>query len=145
MGLGKHSRDKYSTADKAARFFEQWETRVGGLPGVESVGFVTELPLSGQPNDMPFTVEGRPAVAINDSFGADFRRLNQHYFRTLRIPLLRGRNFTEQEIRQSEKVLVISELRVFALVALILASTGIYGVMSYSVTQRTHEIGVRWR
>src|SRR6185436_5309401 len=101
-------REKYSTPEKAGGFFTELESRVGGLPGVESVGFVTELPLSGQPNDMPFAVEGRPPVAINESLDADYRRVNQHYFKALRIPLLRGRNFTPQEVQQSAKVLVIS-------------------------------------
>jgi putative ABC transport system permease protein len=103
------ARKKYDTPEKSSQFFQELERRVKSLPGVEALGFVTELPLSGQLNDMPFNVEGRPAVAVNQAFGADFRRVNQHYFQALRIPLLRGRNFTEQEVEQSSKVLLVSE------------------------------------
>jgi putative ABC transport system permease protein len=108
------SRKKYDTPEKAAQFFGGLESQIARLPGVEAVGFVTELPLSGQLNDMPFTVEGRPPVAINQAFGADFRRVNRDYFKALQIPLLRGRNFTEQEVEQSSKVLLVSEQLVAA-------------------------------
>ncbi|HKG99090.1 MAG TPA: ABC transporter permease, partial [Pyrinomonadaceae bacterium] len=103
------ARKKYDTPEKAANFFQELETRIGNLPGVEAVGFVTELPLSGQLNDLPFTVEGRPPVSPDQQFDMDFRRVNQQYFSALHIPLLRGRNFTEQEVRQSDKVLVVSQ------------------------------------
>jgi putative ABC transport system permease protein len=100
---------KYNSPEKAATFWGQLQGRLAALPGVEAVGMVTELPLSGQPNDAPFTVEGRPPVAANQQFGADFRRVNQDYLRSMRIPVLRGRGFTEQEVRQSAKVVLISE------------------------------------
>jgi putative ABC transport system permease protein len=108
------SRKKYDTPEKAARFFGGLESQVRQLPGVEAVGLVTELPLSGQRNDMPFTVEGRPPVSIDQAFDADFRRVNRDYFKALQIPLLRGRNFTEQEVEQSTKVLLVSEQLVAA-------------------------------
>ena len=56
--------------------FSNWRRRIGGLPGVESVGLISELPLSGQPNDMPYTVEGRPPSSPEDGFDDDFRRVN---------------------------------------------------------------------
>jgi putative ABC transport system permease protein len=100
---------KYAAPEALSSFWEQFEARIGGLPGVESVGLVSELPLSGQPNDMPYTVEGRAQGAVNQAFDDDFRRVNQDYFRTLQIPFVRGRNFTSQEVRQAAKVLIISE------------------------------------
>ncbi len=100
---------KYAPPEQAASFWSQLQERLASLPGVEAVGMVTELPLSGQPNDVPFTVEGRPPVQANEAFGADFRGINHDYLRAMAIPLLRGRAFTAQEARQSAPVVLISE------------------------------------
>ena len=94
---------------KTASFWTQLQERLSALPGVEAVGMNTELPLSGQPNDVPFTVAGRPPVQPGQQFGADFRRVNQDYLSSLRIPIQRGRNFTAQEVRQGAKLVLISE------------------------------------
>src|SRR6185503_5498781 len=78
-------RQKYEGEGRKAKFFEQLEARISSLPGVQSVGLITELPMSGQLNDLPFTVEGRPPVTVDQAFDADFRLVNQHYFSALHI------------------------------------------------------------
>ena len=103
-------REKYSTPEKASNFFTQLEGRINGLPGVEHVGMISELPLSGQANDMPYTVEGRPPLPSDQAFDDDFRRVNTQYFKAMRIPLMRGRNFTEQEVREGAQLVIISDL-----------------------------------
>jgi putative ABC transport system permease protein len=103
------SQKKYDKPEKTAAFFSQLETRVAALPGVEAVGMTTELPLSGQPNDLGFTVAGRPPVRSNEGYGADFRRVNRQLFQAMRIPLLRGRHFTKQEVSAGAPVLIVSE------------------------------------
>jgi putative ABC transport system permease protein len=68
--------EKYSTADKRTNFFQQLETRVSGLAGVESVGLISELPLSGQPNEIPYTVEGSPPASPDQMVDDEVRRVN---------------------------------------------------------------------
>ena len=111
------SRDKYDTPDKARNFFGQLRDRLRGLPGIESAGMITELPLNGQLNDRPFSVEGRRGVDPGERFDADWRRINQDYFPTMRIPILRGRNFTAQEVRQSARSVIVSDSLVRAIFA----------------------------
>ena len=102
-------RQKYDTAEKAGNFFKELETRVGALPGVEVAGLVTELPFTGQLNDVFFAVEGRAPLPPDQQPGGDFRRVNQNYFSAMRIPLLRGRNFTDQEVARGDKVVIVSQ------------------------------------
>ncbi len=250
----------YDDDQKQARFFHQIIEKVKALPGIESVGAVSDLPLSGGEEIDQFTVEGSPVPSnYNDTPLGDYRFVDEGYFSTLKIPLIAGRHFSEQDTETAPPVIIINEslarrfyadtqpigkrikpgdfesrapwatvvgvvkdvkhttleqetrpqlyfpyqqklwgiltivarsdsdsrslsaamrnavwevdkdqpitslkmmeefladavsqkrfnailLAAFALVAMVLASVGIYGVMSYTVTQRTHEIGIR--
>jgi putative ABC transport system permease protein len=100
----------YAQPEKKAQFLEQLQQRVAALPGVEAVGLVTELPLAQQSADLPFKVEGRAEPASVQTGSADLRNVNHDYFRAMRIPLLKGRQFTESEVHENAKVVVISDV-----------------------------------
>src|SRR5262245_35891897 len=101
--------DSKYNREQAGRFFQQITQRIGNLPGVKSVGMVTTLPLGGLGNDNPFTILERPPQDPRLKVTADFRRVDHRYFRTMEIPLLSGRHFTEQEARESIPVVVVSQ------------------------------------
>jgi len=95
--------------EEASRFFQQITQRIESLPGVETLGMVTTLPLGGLGNDNPFTILERPPQDPRQKVTADFRTVDHRYFQAMEIPLLRGRYFTEQEAREAAHVVVVSE------------------------------------
>lgn len=95
--------------EKKAIFFEQLHQRITGLPGVEAVGMITELPLANQSADLPFRVDGRPNQKGDEDGSSDIRNVNTEYFHAMHIPILRGRNFTETEVHESTRVVIVSD------------------------------------
>ena len=100
---------KYPEEYQRTAFFRQAVERISHLPGVRSASAVSFLPFAGLGSATRFMIEGRPAPKPGDSPTTDVRVIDANYFRTMSIPLLRGRGFTEQEATEKRGVIVINE------------------------------------
>ena len=84
--------------------------RLRNLPGVENASFITFLPFTGQGAATSFSVAGRAPYAAGQSPVADVRVVQPGYFETMRIPLLRGRLFTDADNRaETPRRFVVNE------------------------------------
>ena len=100
----------YSQDPQIVNFFVQALERVRTLPSVRSAGIINFLPLyGGLGSNTGFKIEGRPEPPPGRGPGTDVRVVDAGYFQTMGIPLLRGRNFTEMELREPKKVILINE------------------------------------
>jgi predicted permease len=97
----------YDSGAKALVFYRQLEQRVRALPLVTDVAEVSQLPLVGVSWSSDFSVFGRRA----GEFGTELthRDVSPDYFRVMRVPLLKGRYFTDEDRIGSPSVLVIND------------------------------------
>jgi predicted permease len=89
-------------------FYHRLFARLAALPGVESVSAGFPLPLSGNNIDISIAIEGRP-VAKGDQPSEQIAVITPDFFRTLKIPILRGRAFTAADDTQGKPVIIIND------------------------------------
>lgn len=92
--------------DAAAAFYEQLLARVSSLPGVESASVANSTPLSSNSGATLLTIEGRPPL---ESPGVRLHSVGPDYFKTLRVRLLAGRVFAEQDRAGASRVAIINQ------------------------------------
>jgi predicted permease len=92
-----------------AAFYTEVIDRIGALPGVEAVSATNHLPLHGDVWQFPLYVAGRQYRRIEDQPRAFFRIARPGYFRTMGIPMRRGRDITTEDMVNRNQVVVIDE------------------------------------
>ena len=101
---------KYREDPQVVAFFNQALEKIRQLPGVRSAGMVNFLPLyGGLGSSTGFKILGRPEPPPGQGPGTDVRVVDAQYFPAMGIPLLRGRNFTDAELKEPRQKILINE------------------------------------
>ena len=97
----------YGTTAKMDRFSTQVVRRIESLPGVEAAASAIVLPVEAGV-DLPFTIAGKPPTRGDYNGDEQWRFASPHYFQAFKIPLLRGRFFSETDSGNSARVVIIN-------------------------------------
>jgi putative ABC transport system permease protein len=100
---------RYSEPLKRTLFVKRVLDGIAALPGVRSASVVTRLPLGGGDSHRGIEIEGRPSRPHED-LSILYSVTAPGYFRTLGIPLLRGRDFTERDDAAAPGVIIINQV-----------------------------------
>jgi len=97
--------ERYKSAAQVAGFFRPLLQRLNSLPGVVSATETSTLPpYGGIPSDIEI-----PGRVHNETWTSLFQLCSEQYFTVLRIRFLRGRGFTESEVNNARKLVVINQ------------------------------------
>jgi putative ABC transport system permease protein len=99
---------KYKDQYQQAGFYRQVIGRVRVLPGVESAGAISALPLVGGSTE-PFSIEGQPVLPMADQPEVAVREITAGYLGSLHVPLLSGREISDADTTDRPAVVLVSE------------------------------------
>ncbi|HEX8354594.1 MAG TPA: ABC transporter permease [Pyrinomonadaceae bacterium] len=99
---------RYPEGEQQWRFHREVAERVARVPGVESAAVVRGLPFSGNGGSVTYAVPERPAPPRGQEPKAAENAIDPNYLRTVGLPLLRGRNFTEQDGPRTPAVVLVN-------------------------------------
>ncbi|MGH9767911.1 MAG: FtsX-like permease family protein, partial [Blastocatellia bacterium] len=102
------SRTRYPEAHQVRAYYQQSLERIEKLPEVVSAGAATFLPASGGWRTVDLFIAGRPDPAPEQSQSANLQAVTPHYFQTLRIPIIEGRDFADRDQADSPRVAIVS-------------------------------------
>lgn len=103
---------RYGDPARVQAFFSELLTKVYAIPGVQDAAISSELPPSNFSADRPFRIEGRNADPASASFAANYQVIGGKYFRVLGLPLLNGRELSEDDRQGAARAVVVN--RAFA-------------------------------
>lgn len=93
-------------AERRAAFQRQLLDRIRSTPGVDEAANTNIVPLGGSGWNNTVWIDGHGSNQRQES---NFSNISPDYFNTLRIPIVAGRNFNDQDTRQSPRVAVVNE------------------------------------
>jgi predicted permease len=100
--------EKYPDAERRTQFFSELKGGIEALPGVQSVGVVSHIPILNRAGNVAIWAPERPPDANTRAPWADRRLVLPGYFETMKIPLLEGRYFDERDAAGSQSVIILT-------------------------------------
>jgi putative ABC transport system permease protein len=100
---------RYTTFEKGDRFFDELFAALRARPDVESVAAANVLPFSGNNGSRTFHIEGQEPKRPEDQPEEQLRIVTDGYFQTMKVPIVKGREFTERDRLGAPRVALVNE------------------------------------
>ncbi len=99
----------YNTSIARTNFYDRMLQRVRALPGIQAAALTDALPANGDPPDHGFLIPEAPPLPQGQSLDANVSSVDPSYFRTMQVPLIKGRFFLPNERLAQSQYAIVSQ------------------------------------